>query len=212
MKKVFFTLLVSTLALFSSCEQMELPPEINLMHNPDISSAYLNISFLDSTYHLKDSVDNYYATKSYVTTAKEEDPYPSWSGASFRNDSSIIDFSVYNIFKWMNRNELLQRITKSNHELAFYTYENEKLNIKKYGFLLEICEYTYPMSGSKRFASDRCKQSASSFFKITDYYAGETEYTIWLRGSFQVNIEYKKSVETLTGDFLMEFPLWFEED
>jgi hypothetical protein len=212
MKNIFIALSASIFILFSSCESEEVFPEISLLKISDVWSSYMNISFHDSTYHLKDSINNYYTTKTYVTSAHEDEPYPSWSGASFRNDSSIIDFSINNIFEWMSRNELLHAITKSNQELAYNTYENDRLNFKNYGFLVEINEYTVPMGGSKRHASDRCEQHSGSFNKISDYYAGDTERTIWLKGSFQVDIEYKNSIETLTGDFFMEFPLWFEEE
>ncbi|MDW3192029.1 MAG: hypothetical protein R8G66_06685 [Cytophagales bacterium] len=201
-----FTLLFCALCFISCSEEEEIVP-LALEPLPEGSVAFLNISVGDESYNLIDGVDNSIFSSSLLAPATSDAQFSKEFGASVTSDTSVLTFRIAYSREANNRDETLIEITQGEGQYAFgEVIDLEKIERRK-GFNIEIVEDEYVGGPGQGYASWYFDQPETSFFTITEYYAGESELTVWLKGEFKATILNTSGASQVRGDFLMEFPV-----
>ncbi len=206
-RNYFLFALILCAICFASCSEEDQIVPLKLEPLPEGAAAFLNISVNTTEYNLIDGVESSIFYSSLNSPAEPDARFSKQFGSLVTSDTSTLAFRVAYSRKANNREETLHEITQREGKFGFGEYVNEELIERRRGFNIEISEYEYPGGPGQDYSTWRFDQPDSSFLTITEYYAGETELTIWLKGEFQVTILNLDGVNLVRGDFLMEFPV-----
>ena len=197
---------ICVFCLISCSNEEEIAP-LALDPLPEGSVAFLRIDIDDQEFNLINGEGNSVFSSSLNAPAEPDAQFSKEFGSSVTSDTSTLSFRVAYSRQANTRLEMLHEITQREGRIAFGEYIDQELIERRTGFNVEIAEYDYPGGPGVGYSSWRTEQPESSFFTIHEYYAGDTQYTIWLKGEFDLSVD--RQIETLSvkGEFLMEFPV-----
>lgn len=203
-------ILVISSILIISCSYENAIPETVLAQKPESLSSYLQVSFNDSLFIFSDTIENQSVAQTYFVPAG--DSGDKILGATIHDDSSLVSFDLGYVQQSLSREELILKLIEAEQELAYGDYDGGYLKMSNNGFAVLIDErYSY-LSGGSAYHTYKVAQPEGTYFRIGHYYAGSSQNTIWLEGSFKLELDRKYQGTEIIGEFLLEFPLCCFDD
>ncbi|GEM_PF-2985743 len=200
-------ILIITGILAMACDKSEEFSAIQLKPKPSGLNAYLNVNIDGASYQLNDGTDGYKSALSYQFPADGHYGQSEF-GSSIYNDSSTLEFRVGYTHQAKSREELVAILTKESQSISLGYFDDDGVFlIDKNGFLFEIIELEYPLGPGVGYSSHQEEQPVSSHFYINDYFAGEQNNSIWLKGNFDLKLCGGYSEKDILGEFFLEFPI-----